>query len=337
MTAKRKTRKTKTKTNNLKTQKTMKKLFISMLAVAALVSCSKEQTIVADKGELIGFNSFVENSTRATDPSYGGGQGQAALTEFKVWGTVDASNGNPVAIYANDTVTGTAVGASNIWNCTTKTQYWIKDAKYNFAALVHAGNVTLGADLLPAIVEFTATTGSTDLMYARSTENIVGLASQNDPVNFTFAHLLSKVYIGVTNNSSSATGYSFLVKNIKINAPKTSGKYYIQNVVENSETISAGTWKATAGDYTFANISVTGATAECAAEQLLIPGDATVSFDVDIIYNNATITTKQYSKSVTLSAGNAYRFNILASVGEEIKFSVESQPTWSNQPAIDLN
>ena len=327
----------------------MKKLFISMLAVATLASCAKDEVIVSDPGELIGFNSFVENSTRATDPSYG--QGAQNLTSFNVWGTVDASNNTPVAIFANDVVTGT-VGSNivgdketNVWNCTTKTQYWIKDAKYNFAALVHAGNVTLGADLLPAIVEFDAT-GSTDLMYARSTEDIVGKESgKNDPVNFNFSHLLSKVYIGVTNNSSSAAGYSFLVKNIKINAPKTNGKYYIQDVVEGSTTIPAGTWKATADDYTFANISVTAATAECAAEQLLIPGDAVVSFDVDIIYTDTStdpatsnvITTKHYSKAVTLAAGNAYRFNILASVGDLIQFSVTTQPTWNDQPATGLN
>jgi hypothetical protein len=74
----------------------MKKLFISMLAVAALVSCSKEQTIVADKGELIGFNSFVENSTRAdaaTDPSYSTTAGKGvALTQFNVYGAVEGVN-----------------------------------------------------------------------------------------------------------------------------------------------------------------------------------------------------------------------------------------------------
>ena len=323
----------------------MKKLFISMLAVAALVSCSKEQTVSFDKGELIGFNSFVENSTRATDPSYGGAQGQQALTSFNVWGTVDASNGNPVAIYANDTVTGT-VGSNivdgketNVWNCTSKTQYWIKDAKYNFAALVNAETVTLGADLLPATVEFTAN-GSTDLMYARSAADIVGKESgQNGPVNFAFSHLLSKVYIGVTNSSSNATGYSFLVKNIKITAPMTDGKYYIQADVEND--IDAGTWTATDGEYTFDNITVTGATAECDAEQLLIPGDAVVSFDVDIIYTDGStqnvITTKNYSKAVTLAAGNAYKFNIIASIGDSIQFSVTTQPTWTDNGPVNLN
>lgn len=320
----------------------MKKLFLMLAAAAAVASCSKDYTIVADQGEAIAFNSFVENSTRATDPSYGGAQGQVALTQFKLWGAVNASNDTPVAIYANDTVEGT-VGTNivdgketHVWNCTTKTQYWITDATYNFAALVNAGTVTLGNDLLPATVEFTAN-GSTDLLYARSEEDIVGQASNNAPVNFNFDHLLSKVYIGVTNNSADATGYSFLVKNIKINAPKTSGKYYIQSVEENSETIAAGTWRATAGDYTFDNISVTGATAECIAEQLLIPGAAVVSFDVDIICNGATITTKSYSHDVTLQAGNAYRFNIITSVGELIQFSVTEQPTWTNVNGGNLN
>ena len=316
----------------------MKKLFVAFCAVAALAACAKEEIVSLDKGEAIQFgNAFVENATRATDPSYGGAQGQQALTSFKLWGTVDSSNNTPVAIYANDTVTGT-VGTNvvdgketHVWNCTSKTQYWIKDAKYNFAALVNAGNVTLGNDLLPATVEFTAN-GSTDLMYARSTEDIVGKASGNAPVNFTFGHLLSKVYIAVTNNSSSATGYSFLVKNIKIYAPKT-GKYYIQAV----DTTAAGTWAATNGDYTFANISVTGATAECAAEQLLIPGAATISFTVDIICNEATITTVDYSKEVSLAAATAYKFNIITSVGEPIKFSVTEQPTWTNADPSNLN
>lgn len=320
----------------------MKKLFLMLVAAAAVASCSKDYTIVADQGEAIAFNSFVENSTRATDPSYGGAQGQVALTQFKLWGAVKDSNGTPVAIYADDTVTGT-VGTNivdgketKVWNCTTKTQYWITDAKYNFAALVNAGTVTLGNDLLPATVEFAAD-GSTDLLYARSEEDIVGKASNNAPVNFNFAHLLSKVYIGVTNSSADATGYSFLVKNIKINAPKTDGKYYIQDVVENSETITAGTWKATADNYTFDNISVTGATAECNAEQLLIPGAAVVSFDVDIICNGATITTKSYSHDVTLQAGNAYRFNIITSIGELIQFSVTQQPTWTDVNGGNLN
>ena len=72
--------------------RTMKRLFIAVLAVAALTACSKEETVNIDRGEAIAFgNAFVDNATRAIDPSYG--ENGAALTEFQVWGSVNGGNG----------------------------------------------------------------------------------------------------------------------------------------------------------------------------------------------------------------------------------------------------
>ena len=49
----------------------MKKVIFALAAVVALAACSNEETIVADKGEAIGFDTFVENSTRSVnDPSW---------------------------------------------------------------------------------------------------------------------------------------------------------------------------------------------------------------------------------------------------------------------------
>lgn len=302
----------------------MKKLFTILAVAAAVVACQKNETIALDNGEAIAFgNAFVENSVRATDPSYGA----QALTAFNVWGTVDASNGNPVAIFANDPVSGT-VGVDSTWKCTSKTQYWINGAKYNFAALVNAGTVGLGADLLPATVAFESN-GSKDLLYAKSAEYTGKPTGENVKVAFTFQHLLSKVYIKVTNNSVAANGYSFLVKNIRINAPKTAGSY----------DIATSKWTATAGDYTFANITVASgaANAECAAEQLLIPGAATIYFTVDILVDGSTISTKDYNYSTTLAAGNSYNFNIQASVGDPIQFTVEKNPEWVVNPSVNIN
>ena len=302
----------------------MKKLFTILAVAAAVVACQKNETIALDNGEAIAFgNAFVENAVRATDPSYGA----QALTAFNVWGTVDASNGNPVAIFANDPVSGT-VGVDSTWECTSKTQYWINGAKYNFAALVNAGTVGLGADLLPATVAFESN-GSKDLLYAKSAEYTGKPTGENVKVAFTFQHLLSKVYIKVTNNSVAANGYSFLVKNIRINAPKTAGSY----------DIATSKWTATAGDYTFANITVASgaANAECAAEQLLIPGAATIYFTVDILVDGSTISTKDYNYSTTLAAGNSYNFNIQASVGDPIQFTVEKNPEWVVNPSVNIN
>ena len=295
-----------------------------MLAVAALVSCSNEEVLEVNKCEAISFgNAFVDNATRATDPSLG--TTANPLTTFNVWGTVKG-NSDLVAIFDNDEVIG-HVGEGSTWECTNTTQYWITGAKYNFAALVNAGEVELGTDLLPATVAFESN-GSTDLLYAKSIE-YTGQASGNPKVAFTFEHLLSKVYLKVTNNSTAAGKYSFLVKNIKVNAPKTAGTY----------TIANKTWSATAGDYTFADITVAGGTAdaECAAEQLIIPGEATISFDVDILVDGKLVSTTPYTHKTPLAAANAYSFNIQVSVGEPIQFTVETNPTWTENGDVTIN
>lgn len=316
----------------------MKKLFISLLAVAALASCAKEDIVVSDPGELIGFNSFVENSTRAAvDPSYG--QNGQDLEAFKVWGTVNGGNGL-VSIFNGANVEG-EVGSNivdgketNIWYCDVK-QYWIKDAKYNFAALVNATNDLTIVDGLPTEVKGFTANGATDLLYARSAENIVGKASGNGPVNFDFEHLLSKVKFTVENTSVAAEEYSFKVNSIVINGYKTG------NV-----TLATKAWGtlSNSGNYEVAEITVdaneTAGThkAECAQELLLIPGDFTIAFNVDIYNGSTKLGSQAYPiapavYNQTLKAGYAYNFVINVKVGEEITFSVTEQPEWN----YDLN
>ena len=303
----------------------MKKILISMLAVAALVSCSKEESILVDQGEAIAFgNAFVDNSTRATDPSY---SGTADFTSFKVWGTVAATESStPVAIFAGDTVSGT-VGANSVWTCTVK-QYWLNGAKYNFAALANAETVTLGADLLPKTVTYTA--NQIDLVYAKSVQ-YTGKASGNDLVAFTFQHLLSKVNFTVNNGSQSATGYSFQVRDIVI-AGASAGTCDV--------TTTPVTWTATANDgYTIANITVDNdtASADIGTALLVVPGNVTVSFNVDIIMGGQVLSTKSYtSAATTLAPANSYNFVVTPTVGEEIKFTVDNDPTWTGDTGVTV-
>lgn len=317
----------------------MKKLFISMLAIAALASCAKEEVIVADQGELIGFNSFVENSTRAAvDPSYNA----TNLKAFKVWGTVNGGNGL-VSIFNGDNVTGNVgsttvdgVTTPNIWNCDVK-QYWIKDAIYNFAALVNpTTNLTLENGLPTEVKGFTAN-GTTDLLYARSANNIVGKASGNGPVNFTFDHLLSKVKFTVINKSTTAEQYSFKVNNITITGNSVGDVTLATKAWDN-----LGTSKA----YNVAEIVVDKDTdaikgAECAQELLLIPGTFSIAFNVDIYNGTTKLGSQAYPISpatftAILAAGNAYNFVINVAVGEEITFSVTQEPTWANGGSTTL-
>lgn len=297
----------------------MKKLFTILAVAATLVSCAKEDVVREAEGEAIQFgNAFVDNATRATDPSY---SGTADFTSFKVWGTVAATEtSTPVAIFADNTVTGSTVGANSVWTCNVK-QYWIKDALYNFAALANAGTVTLGTDLLPKTVTYTA--NQTDLVYAKSAQ-YTGKASGNDLVAFTFQHLLSKVNFTVNNGSQSATGYSFQVRDIEI-AGATAGTCDV--------TTTPVTWTATANDgYTIANITVDNdtASADIGTALLVVPGNVTVSFNVDIIVKGVVLGTKEYTSAVTtLAPANSYNFVVTPTVGEEIQFTVEKQPEWT--------
>lgn len=305
----------------------MKKLFTILACAAAMVACENDEIVRQNLGEAIEFgNAFVDNATRAdeaTDPSLD----NTNFTEFLVWGTVNGGNGL-VSIFGGDEVTG-EVGEGKVWNCDVK-QYWIKDAQYNFAALANAvkTNVTLNEDKLPASVKFTSN-GSTDLVYAQSEANIVGLESGNGPVEFTFEHLLSKVKFTVTNSSTTAQGYSFNVTGIKVTA-----------ATEGTCALPAKTWSdfnaATA--QTFADIVVATGDAgeECAAEQLFIPGQVTVDFTVEIKKDGTTIGKKVHTTSThTLEVGHAYNFGITVAVGEEITFAVTEAPAWGGPTSLN--
>lgn len=321
----------------------MKKLFISMLAVAALASCSQEDVIVADKGDLIGFNSFVENSTRADDLTYGA----QPLTQFYVYGTVQGTGNGVVNIYDGDVVTGTVGEKETItdengvetkvdkaWSCDVK-QYWIAGAQYNFAAVVDVDKntnnlpdgVTVDENGMPETIVYN-TENQNDLLYAEATA--IGKATGNGKVNFNFSHLLSKAQFTVKSNT--ADGYFHNVTNIKVNNFET-GTY----------TVGAATPWSTASAPTDAWISfgdITGVEATDTngvtntTQMLLLPTttDFVVTFTVEIWNGTTKLGTQDYTKTVSqdLAAGNTYNFNLNLSVGELIQFTVTTNPTWAN-------
>ncbi len=315
----------------------MKKLFISMLAVAALASCSQEDVIVADKGDLIGFNSFVENSTRATDPSYSAND----IESFKVWGTV-----NGVNIYNGATVSRPSnvkgEGYGDEWNCTGNQQYWISGADYVFTGIVDGDKTNVSKTTvengLPTSIEYTAD-GATDLLC----QTIVRKAyTGSDIVAFNFTHLLSKVNFTVKNNSTAAKDYIFVARDITFTGAKK-GTYTIAYPTEDGQLVDgqlvAGSWTVAdkdKGDKELSDLTVKTdvASAELGTEVLFIPGSYAVDFAVDVYYKEVTdtnkVTTMEYEGSTqSLEANKAYNFVVNVSLGSSIQFTVEKQPTWT--------
>ena len=303
----------------------MKKIFLAFAALAALAACNKADIIGSPEGEVIAFaNPFVDNATKAADKTY---SGDKALTAFNLYGTVTGSTGT-INIYNGCKVTGSVSNA--VWTCPVD-QYWIGGATYNFAAVAD-GTVAVDANGMPATITCNTAVdvnnAQKDLLYATATAT--GKASNNEKVNFTFSHLLSKAQFTVKSNTQG--DYYYSVKDININ-------HYINGTY----TVEDGSWAVTGemGNTAFGNIvdvrasDVNGKT--CEFQRLLIPttGEFTVSCTIELWNANGDaddvmLSTEDKTFTVTqdLVKGQAYDFNLSLSVGELIRFTVTQNPTW---------
>ena len=331
----------------------MKKLFISMLAVAALASCSQEDVIVADKGDLIGFNSFVENSTRAaaaTDPSYStsGIEGNGvALTKFNVYGAV-----NGVNIFNGNEVTKGTAGYGSAWTCGAK-QYWINGADYEFVAVVD-GNKKDGETVItsttpndagiPTAITYNSD-GATDLLCAR-VERKKDADGNTDMslVQFNFSHLLSKVKFSVKNTTdAAATNYRIVLTSAKITGALKSNTY---NVGETSAWATVNTTDNTK-DFTLENLTVNSAATQYhSKELLLLPGvnvNVIVTAKVEAKdardeWTEVSTMSRTFNNVLgegTLVANNAYHFAVSLGIGTEIQFTATTLPDWTDGDGAD--
>ena len=345
----------------------MKKILFAMFAVAALASCAQDEIVGKYNQEAIGFgNAFVDNATKAIDPSYSASN---LLKKIYVYGTVTGTSNTPVSIFTHEEVWNDAEAEADIynklWQC-RKTQYWVAGADYKFAAVagIDQGKVT-AVNGIPTEFDFTSN-GETDLVYGYLEREDVG-ATGNAMVAFTMSHLLSKVKFTVTNTTNQGTshdsGYYYKVTGIKFTNAYTAGDYTISNTkttVDGKDVWTVGgTWvtKGNAGEIAFGN--ATNSTSDPAAEaiadrdvvtsnyeRLVVPCD----YRTDKLNVNLTLAlylgddahcvntdNKNIEVPVNLEPGKAYNFNINVSVGQPIQFTVTTNPTWANGNTVDGN
>lgn len=315
-----------------------------LAAALSLGSCSSDETIDAIQGEAITFgNAFVENSTRATDPSYGADK---AIESFKVWGSVTGNTGNTVNVFNKATVTKGDAAYGAAWSC-DQTQYWIPDATYKFMAIAH-GDVTTSSEnnYMPTTISYTAD-GSTDLLLGELTNKGIKTVTtggdavpttgvtEDKVVDFTMSHLLSKV-VFTFNNTDTETALK--VKEIKLTGTSSSGIY----------TIATEVWSDTNSNYElgFGNeVTIAkGSEGTSELERLIIPGtyNLGISFKVNDENNVAEeqeITYPEEGKtfSATFVAGHSY--NITANIKsgmKEIIFNVVSA-AWGGTEDVEIN
>ena len=337
----------------------MKRLILTISAVAALISCSKDETVAVSNNSAIIFdNAFVENSTRAIDNSYT----NSNLTEFEVYGTITGSqqNGGGTAnIFKQEKVQkGVSEGTGDVWKYNAaNTQYWIAGNTYNFKAIAD-GNVSGVTEVvtdrydMPTAIKLLDASKQKDILYAEDLD--VKYTSGEKTVNFTFEHLMAKAKFTVKNAITTDSGYSYMVKNVKITNAAKDAVY----------TIDTGRWATKTGTYTlsfgdivderlinnntpadYQPIDMAYNTSGVSNyERLIIPTVTTgiiVEFTCEL-YKSRVLIDKQtktiQADNLTITKGNAYNFVIsLGNPGEPIKFSVHDVKGWDTDHDNDGN
>ena len=334
----------------------MKKLLVSVLAIAGLVACTQETTLVQKGNAPMEFGAaFVDNATRADkaeDPSIT----TATIEGFNVWGFMDSPAGK---VFEGEDVTGSQGNFTYV-----NTQYWIPNHDYYFAALapMDSDNWELNTEAAntygAGVISFDnkKAEGGEDLLYAAkmlSTKDLeAGEAPEGGVVKLQFNHMLSKVKFTFTNGFDNENA-KIDVKNVAMEVPaKASIK------VAQQDWWSANEWEEYEGTTTLAfgdacaNTGI-GDKQETAKERLTIPADATQKYTVtfDVVLYQGTVVAYKGTKTVTienvaLEIGKAYNFkaelnasNIMADGTEllPIVFDVEEVKDWVTAEKPDVN
>ena len=185
----------------------MKKFFlIGLAATAMLASCSNDETVeMAQNTKAIGFSSFIDKSTRATDTDL------TNLATIEVYGWRGDAQ-----IFDKQEVTVDVSGNGTY----TPLQYWEPNYTYAFEAIAPKSGdkgVTFTAAKNGGTISFVSNS-ETDLLYSKASDKITGEAITADPgkVNFTFKHLLSRVKFTFKNTFPANAAAKISVKDVKI-------------------------------------------------------------------------------------------------------------------------
>ena len=316
----------------------MKKIIFSVLALAALASCVKEQTLETLEPAKIEFSgAFVEKATKADDPS----TTTDNIPEFYVWGIMDEAAG---IVFDDERVYRGNAG----WTY-DQTQYWTPSHNYYFAAFAgDRSNDQIKIELAAAngmseaglgIATFTNVDGTNDFLYDEyEYETPASVNTKPADVKFEFDHLLSKVKFSFTNGFVNDNN-TIVVKNIKMVVPN-------QGTIDLTQTDNGYVWTGLQGETTLdmghmdaaARVAI-GMTASSDNERLTIPAAATqeyeVTFDVELWMGD--VKASDASKTVkingcALEPGKSYNFK--ATINHE---NVDENPLFPIEFEVEVD
>ncbi len=285
----------------------MKKIFlIGLAATAMLASCSNDETVeMAQNTKAIGFSSFIDKSTRATDTDI------ANLGAIEVYGWRDDAQ-----IFNAQAVTVDATGNGTY----SPLQYWEPNYTYAFEAIAPKSGekgITFAAAKNGGTITFVSDS-ETDLLYSKAADKTTGTEVTTDPgkVNFTFGHMLSRVKFTFKNTFPENAAAKISVKDVKITNAYQNGT--ITPAEENA------VWNATNNTLSvvFASDNVKDLVAGTGSGETehmyLIPVASpqyTVTFTVVLDQNGAT-TEYPHTYTITTGMEKGKSYNFVAALDE---------------------
>ena len=337
----------------------MKKvIFISAIALAAAVSCTKSEVVDTKFNEQIGFETYLgrDAQTKATPVA------TADLTQVFVYGYYTGTT--PWAADTKANLWSPMTLACNNGTCTVgqnDVRYWANDSDlYTFLAYAPATitdvltvaaedgkNPTLTYNVPSVLTE------QKDVLYAVPQKNRT--KGDNGTVALEMKHALSRLTVKAKVNAEAPFAYN--VKSVAI-----SGNFNTTGTLVLAEQADAAVWTATpaAATYTFytnaAKATEEGATpltvegvdyAGTNNYLMMIPTDFSVKNEEDKYTNTATLTviystyaggiesrdyTKTFPVNTNFEAGKAYAIALefVQAENNEIKFSV-SVDDWGTE------
>ena len=290
-----------------------------------LASCSNDETVeMAQNTKAIGFSSFIDKSTRATDTDI------TNLGAIEVYGwRDDAQIFNAKAVTVDATGNGTY----------SPLQYWEPGYTYAFEAIAPKSGengVTFAAAKDGGTITFVSDS-ETDLLYSKAADKTTGAEVTTDPgkVGFTFKHLLSRVKFTFKNTFPANAAAKISVKDVKITNAYQNGT--ITPAEENA------VWNATNNTLSvvFASDNVKDLVAGTGSGETehmyLIPVASpqyTVTFTVVLDQNGAT-TEYPHTSTITTRMEKGKSYNFVAALNETnvtpdklfpIEFTAEVDP-----------
>ena len=323
-----------------------------MLAVAAMVACSTEHTVVAPaNNDAIGFDTFVDKTTRANDVT----TETIKTFGFGVYASVTNGAGNSGLILENEEVTyDGAWGYDN-------TQYWVAGNTYNFTAFAPAagakweytpnGTENKTAHNGKIYFDNAAAAANQDLVFAYANRAVTeAYTSTPESVKFTFGHMLSRVRFSFANSFDSNGNIELKVTNVHITDAYANGTLAVENGAPAAAWAPANKTLDVEFGAAYNGTDTTIAETEKFSTEhfYLIPNSEsatyTVTFDVTLYQAGVEIDTYEHTVELTCAMNRGCSYDITTSLTPEntsdegaiypIEFEVAEVEEWGNYSEV---